>query len=97
MTRFTHQDVEQIARWARLALTQEEQELLAHQLTGMVAFVAKVGEVDTAGAPLAFHLAAVQNAMRPDEIRPSWPKEQTLANAPATQDGFFRVPRILED
>ena len=38
-----------------------------------------------------------ENVLRDDEVRPSLPQERALANAPEQADGFFRVPRILED
>jgi aspartyl-tRNA(Asn)/glutamyl-tRNA(Gln) amidotransferase subunit C len=43
------------------------------------------------------HAVPIENVMRPDEVRPSLPREDVLVMAPSAEDGRFRVPRILDD
>jgi aspartyl-tRNA(Asn)/glutamyl-tRNA(Gln) amidotransferase subunit C len=93
----SRQDVEHVARLARLALTEEEKEIFADQLGDILAHINKLNELDTADVPPMAHVVSLRNVTRADERRPSWPQEQMLANAPVAQNGFFRVPRILEE
>ena len=48
--------------------------------------------LDLEGVPPTAHALEVENVTRPDRSRPSWPRDEVLANAPAAQDGAFRVP-----
>ena len=97
MSGITRQDVEYVARLARLALSDEEKELFVDQLNSILAHAAKLQELDTTNVAPTAHAVPLQNVLRADVSRPSWPKESILANAPAPQEGFFRVPRIMEE
>lgn len=89
-------DIEHVARLARLDLTDEEKRRLAAQLGAILEHAAKVGEVATADvAPTASAIPRA-NVLRPDEPRPSLSADEALANAPATVDERFLVPRIVE-
>ncbi|HLS90460.1 MAG TPA: Asp-tRNA(Asn)/Glu-tRNA(Gln) amidotransferase subunit GatC [Limnochordia bacterium] len=90
-------DVEHIARLARLALSEEEKELIQRQLETILEYAAILNEVDTEGVEPSAHVVALTNVLRPDERRPSMPKEKALANAPEARDGYFYVPRILDE
>ena len=81
-----------VARLARLELSDEEVERMADELSGVMAHIDKIGELDLDGVPPTTHVVEVANALRPDEPRPSLPSEVALAQAPATQDGGFLVP-----
>jgi aspartyl-tRNA(Asn)/glutamyl-tRNA(Gln) amidotransferase subunit C len=52
---------------------------------------------DVEGVPPTTHAVPVENVSRPDEVRPSLPREAVLAGAPDAEDGRFRVPRILDE
>lgn len=97
MSAITREDVEHVARLARLALTNEEKTLFAEQLADILTNFEKLNELDTTGVPPTAHAVPLKNVLRPDKSRPAWPKDDILANAPAKQGGFFRVPRILEE
>ena len=81
-----------VAKLARLELSDEEVERMADELSGVMAHIDKIGELDLDGVPPTTHVVEVANALRPDEPRPSLPSEVALAQAPATQDGGFLVP-----
>lgn len=91
----TAADVARLGELARIRLTGEETEMLAPQLDVILAAVATVSEVAGDEIPPTSHALDLTNVFRPDEVRPSLPVEAVLAAAPATEDGRFRVPRIL--
>jgi aspartyl-tRNA(Asn)/glutamyl-tRNA(Gln) amidotransferase subunit C len=81
-----------VARLARLSLSDEEVEQMSEELSGILVHIEKIGELDLEGVPPTSHVVEVTNALRPDEPRPSWPREEMLAAAPAVADDGFEVP-----
>ena len=97
MAKITLEEVEHVARLARLALTPEEKERMRSQLDAILAYIDKLRELDTTGVEPTSHVLPITNVMREDEVRPSFPKEEMLANAPERDGDFFRVPKIIEE
>ena len=95
--KISSQDVEHVARLARLELSPAEQARMRSQLDAILGYVEQVRRVDTAGVAPTAHVLPLTNVMRDDEVRPSYPTEAMLANAPDAEDEQFRVPRILEE
>jgi aspartyl-tRNA(Asn)/glutamyl-tRNA(Gln) amidotransferase subunit C len=95
MSRITRDDVEHVARLARLALTDDEAGQLTAQLEVILEHAAQVSALDTAGVPPTAHPLPLSNVLRPDDPRPGLPRDEVLAMAPACEDDRFRVPRIL--
>jgi len=93
----SRQDVEHVARLARLALTDAEIETMRAQLNAILAHIDALKAVDTGGVEPTSHAVPQFNVMREDEPRPCGAREEMLANAPDRAGEFFRVPRILED
>ena len=81
-----------VARLARLRLSDEEVDTMAQELSGILAHIERIGELDLEGVQPTTHVVEVANALRADEPRPSLPRETILEQAPATQDGGFLVP-----
>ena len=81
-----------VARLARLSLSDEEVERMSGQLSGILEHIEKIGELDLEGVPPTSHVVEVTNALRADEPRPSWPREQILEAAPSVRDNGFEVP-----
>jgi len=81
-----------VARLARLELSDAEVERMAGEMSDVLGHIERIGELDLDGVPPTSHVVDVPNALRPDEPRPSWPREKVLAAAPAVQDDAFRVP-----
>ena len=81
-----------VARLARLELADEEVERMSSELSSILDHVEKINELDLEGVAPTSHVVELENVLRPDEPRPSWPREQILAEAPDVADGFFRVP-----
>jgi aspartyl-tRNA(Asn)/glutamyl-tRNA(Gln) amidotransferase subunit C len=81
-----------VARLARLELSEEEVERFSAELSKVVEYIEKIEELDLEGVPPTSHVVDVTNALRPDEPRPSWPRDVMLAAAPDAADDGFRVP-----
>jgi aspartyl-tRNA(Asn)/glutamyl-tRNA(Gln) amidotransferase subunit C len=91
----TADDVASLARLARIELTEAELEVLAPQLDVILESVARVSEVAAQDIPPTSHALPLTNVFRDDALRPSLPREEILAGAPAAELMRFRVPRIL--
>ena len=89
-------DIEHVARLARLELTGQEKVRLREQLGAILEHAAKVGEVAADDVPPTAYAIPRSNVLRPDEVTPSLPVEEVLANAPEVEDDRFKVPRIAE-
>jgi aspartyl-tRNA(Asn)/glutamyl-tRNA(Gln) amidotransferase subunit C len=95
--RLTRADVEHVARLARLALTEEEIERFTGQLGTILEHAADVAALDLADVPPTAHPLPIVNVLRRDEARPGVDRDEVLAQAPAVEDGRFRVPRIMDN
>jgi aspartyl-tRNA(Asn)/glutamyl-tRNA(Gln) amidotransferase subunit C len=95
--RISRDDVAHLAQLARLAVTDAELDVFAGQLDVILGAVARVGEVAAADIPPTSHAVPMTNVFRPDEVRPSLPRDVVLAEAPSVEDHKFRVPRILAE
>lgn len=89
-------DIDHVARLARLELTDEEKARLREQLSAILEHAAKVGEVAAEDVPPTAYAIPRSNVLRPDEVTPSLPVEEVLANAPEVEDDRFKVPKIVE-
>ncbi len=97
MPTISRDEVAHLARLARLAVTEEELDLFAGQLEVILAAVARVGEVAAEDLLPTSHAIGLTNVFREDLPRPGLTQQQALSGAYATEDGRFRVPRILEE
>lgn len=90
-------DVELAAKMARIAVTQDEVSTIHQQLDAVLEQARVLSEVDTEGVEPMAHAVSHTNVLRADDVRPSLPREKALANAPDARDGYFYVPRILDE
>ena len=93
----TRDEVAHLARLSRLALTDEELDRFAGQLDVIISSVARVQEVAAAGIPPTTHAAPLSNVYREDAMAPCLEADVVLAQAPAAEQGRFKVPRILAE
>ena len=84
-----------MARLARLSFSDAELDRLASQLSAVLDHAADVEALDVSDVAPTSHPIPFSNVMRADELRPSLPRDEVLAQAPAIADGQFRVPPIL--
>lgn len=89
-------DIKYVAHLARLALTPEEEQRIGAQVGNVLGYIDKLKEVDVSNVEPTAHAFPLVNVTRPDEIRPSLTNEEALLNAPATANGLFIVPKIVE-
>lgn len=95
--KITLDDVEKVAKLARLEVSPAEKEAFAKQLSQILTHVETLKQFDTEGIePTATVLGQV-NVFRDDELRPCLPVEKALANAPEREADAFSVPKIIEE
>ena len=92
----TREDVDHVARLARLGLDTAERERMQAQLGQILEYVQVLQRLDTEAIPPTAQVIPLRNVMRPDVVQPSLPVESVLANAPAHEDAFIRVAAVLE-
>ena len=91
------EQVEQLAHLARLELNDTEKEKFARQLTEIIGYVDRLKTVDPGAQSHGTGVVGAAAVFREDIVRPSMLSEEALRNAPEQEDGYFRVPRILDD
>ena len=91
----TVKEVEHVAKLAKLRLSEEELATFPGQLDNILGYVAKLGELDTSDVPPTTHAFSNKYAFREDEVKPSLPREEALANGPLRNGEAFVVPRII--
>ena len=94
--RLTEEEVRHVAALARVAMADDEVELMRSQLSNILEQVSVLNEVDTEGVEPTGHSVDVTSVMRDDEVGESSPMEDVLANAPSRHDDFIRVKAVLE-
>ena len=92
----TEFDVKYVAHLVRLALTPDEEKKLGAQLGQILAYIEKLKQLDVSEVEPTAHAVPLLNITRPDEVRPGLSHEDALRNAPATANGLFLVPKIVE-
>uniref|UniRef100_A0A7C3WHQ8 Aspartyl/glutamyl-tRNA(Asn/Gln) amidotransferase subunit C n=1 Tax=Desulfobacca acetoxidans TaxID=60893 RepID=A0A7C3WHQ8_9BACT len=91
----TREEVLHVAHLARLSLKPEEVEIFTRQLNDILAYMAKLQEVDTEGVPPLAHVISLANIFREDVVEPSLSPEESLTNAPESEQMAFVVPRVI--
>ena len=92
----TRDQVRHIAELAKLELTEEETELFAEQLSEILDYAQRLNQLDTEAIPPTAQVLDRSNVLREDQVAPSLPTGEVLANAPRRQDSHFQVKPILE-
>jgi aspartyl-tRNA(Asn)/glutamyl-tRNA(Gln) amidotransferase subunit C len=92
----TMEEVEHIARLARLKLSDEEKSRYRGQLSAILDYAARLQDLDTAGIPPTSSVLPPRTVLRADKPKPCLSRDELLANAPDAAAGQFRVPPVLE-
>jgi aspartyl-tRNA(Asn)/glutamyl-tRNA(Gln) amidotransferase subunit C len=93
----TKQEVERVAKLARLAMTEDETAAYLQQLNQIVAYVQKLKSFSTEGVEPTSTVLGQTNVFRPDQTQSSLSREQALMNAPDAEAHCFRVPKIIQE
>ena len=97
MPKLTPEEVQHIAELAKLALSEEEIEGYASDLSAILDYAQQLQEVDTDHIHPTASVLPLRDVMRADEARPGLAPDDALANAPERQDGYFKVHAVLEE
>ncbi|MHB8857888.1 MAG: Asp-tRNA(Asn)/Glu-tRNA(Gln) amidotransferase subunit GatC [Thermoleophilia bacterium] len=92
----SHDDVNHVAKLARLKVDPAELDRFADQLSSILGHVDKISALDLADVTPTSHVIKLWNVFREDEPRPSVERDEALANGPDVERGAFKVPPILE-
>jgi aspartyl-tRNA(Asn)/glutamyl-tRNA(Gln) amidotransferase subunit C len=88
--------VRRIAHLARIAVAEDEVEHLQGELNAILAFVEQLSEVDVANVAPMTSVIPMALKKRPDTVTDGGIRDDIVRNAPATEDGFFLVPKVVE-
>ena len=94
--KITRAEVKHVSRLARLALSDQELDSLTGEMDAILDYVEQLNALDTEGIIPTAHAVPMENAFRPDVVRPGLTTEQALSNAPDATDNAFRVRRVIE-
>lgn len=93
----TLDNVEKVAKLAKLNLKTEEKEKFLKQLSSILEYVGKLTEVDTKSVEETAQVTGLKNVYREDKVEPSLPQDVVLSQAKATHNGYFKVDAVLEE
>ncbi len=88
--------VEKVARLSSIEMSDAELDKMAPQLTNIIGFIEQLSEVDTDGVEPLANVVDIELKLRKDEITDGACADKVLANAPEETQGFFVVPKIVE-
>jgi aspartyl-tRNA(Asn)/glutamyl-tRNA(Gln) amidotransferase subunit C len=97
MAKMTKDDVEHVAKLAKLTLSASEVNKFQKQLSSIVNYTSELNEVDTSGVIPTSQTTGLTNVFRPDEIKnESLSRDQALSGTENTHNGYFKVGRIIK-
>ena len=92
----TEQDLTTTAHLSRLAIPAAEKDDALKTLGDFLTYVDHLSDVDTKDVQPTTYALPIENVFRADEVRPSLSNEAALSNAPLHENGYFKVPKVLE-
>ena len=94
--KISEHEINTVASLSRLKIRAEDAEEVSSQLDKFLTYVENLQAIDTTHIEPTTYALPMQNVFRADEVKPSLPRELALSNAPLKEDGYFKVPRVLE-
>lgn len=88
--------VDKLAHLSRLHFNGPEKQEIKEKLQRMIGFVEKLNELDTTGVEPLLHMSSNVNLLRTDEVKGSITRPEGLKNAPAADEQFFKVPKVIK-
>lgn len=95
--KITKEDVEHVAKLARLEVSEDEKAEFAKDLSSILEYIDKLNQAGTEGVEPTAHILPIHNVFREDIVKPSLPIEEALMNAPDREERYIKVPAILEN
>ena len=96
MPRITSEEVSHLALLCRIAMTDDDVELMRDQMSNILENIDVLNQVDTTGVEPTGHSVDLVSVMREDKVAPSTDRDDVLANAPRREGDFIRVRAVLE-
>ena len=93
----TQKDLDTVAGLSRLRIDETERAGVLEQLDKFLTYVDNLRQVDTSNVEPTTYALPMKNVFRADVVKPSLEREAALSNAPLKEDGYFKVPRVLEE
>ena len=93
--KISQEEIKNIALLSRLEI--KDLEAAEKALSNILTYVEELEELDLTDVEPMVHAVPLQNVYRPDEMKPSLPREAALQNAPEEENGYFRVPRVVQN
>lgn len=94
--KITCKDVANVALLSRLEFPESEIETFTGQMDAILEYAEVLNKLNVDGVEPTAHVLPLKNVMRADEAKPSLARELALSNAPEQEDGYFRVPKVME-
>lgn len=92
----TKEDLENVAVLSRLRIPEDQQQKYMQQMDSILTYMDNLSEVDTTDVKPTTYALPMQNVFREDVVRPSLDRAAALQNAPLRDNGYFKVPKVLE-
>ena len=93
----TKEDLQNVAVLSRLAIPADQEDKYIDQMDKILTYMDNLSELDTENVKPTTYALPMQNVFRKDEVKASLDREAAPANAPLKEDGYFKVPKVLED
>ena len=93
----TKKDLENVAVLSRLSIPEDKQDTYIEQMDAILTYMDNLAEVDTDAVKPTTYALPMSNVFREDKVKPSLDREAALSNAPLKDNGYFKVPKVLED
>jgi len=94
--KITCKDVANVALLSRLEFSEKELETFTGQMDAILEYADVLNKLNVDNVQPMAHVLPLKNVMRADEAKPSLPRELALSNAPEQEDGYFKVPKVME-
>ncbi len=91
----TIQEVQHLAKLAKLSFNEDELAKIVKELDEIVGYVEQLKELNVHGIAPTSHVLDLANVFREDKVEPALSVEEVLRNAPATNHGYFSVPKVI--
>lgn len=95
--KITKEEIQNLGHLSRLEISDQMMETTEKALNDILDYVAELETLDLEGVQPMAHAVQLTNVLRKDEVKPSLEHEQALRNAPESEDGYFKVPRVVQE
>jgi aspartyl-tRNA(Asn)/glutamyl-tRNA(Gln) amidotransferase subunit C len=96
IVKITCKDVANVALLSRLEFSENELETFTGQMDAILEYADVLNKLNVDNVQPMAHVLPLKNVMRADEVKPSLSRELALSNAPEQEDGYFKVPKVME-